>query len=100
MKPQSYRYIFGWDLPLEEVQATLQMALVATECLHGAALVALEAPYQFDSQLGICEIPASTPVGRDLNRLFTGMIQKEFGEASFWVESLGETSSDLEETRT
>jgi hypothetical protein len=100
MKAPSYRYIFGWDLPLEEVQATLRMALVASECLHGPALVALEASYQFDAQLGICEIPASTPVGRDLNRLFTGLIQKEFGEASFWIESLGESSSELEQTRT
>jgi hypothetical protein len=94
MEKKHYRYVFGWDLPLEEVEATLRMALVATECLHGSAQVTLEANYRLDLKLGICEIQASNHVERDLNRLFTGMIQREFGEASFWVECLGETSLD------
>jgi hypothetical protein len=99
MEEAFYRYVFGWNLPLEEIEATLRLALVATECLHGSAQVSLDVKYSFDSQVGICEIQASTAVGRDLNRLFAGLIQKEFGEASFWVERRRDHSPDHTEEK-
>ena len=33
-----------------------------------------------------CVIDSSTAVGRDLNKLFVGFLQREFGEDAFHVE--------------
>ena len=44
--------------------------------------------YAVDAQQRICVIDASTQVGRDINRLFTGFVLREFGPDSFRVERI------------
>jgi hypothetical protein len=83
-----YRYSFDAEVPTEEVEASLLLAILATEGLHGEAQVRLDAGHCFDAALRRCVIDAGTAVGRDLNKLFTNFLRREFGEDSFQVERL------------
>jgi hypothetical protein len=74
MTKELYRYVFTPDAPIEEVEASLLLAILATESLHGESQVRLDAAHFFDPAKRGCAIDASTPVGRDLNRLFIGFI--------------------------
>lgn len=81
-----YRYEFPPGVPLEEVEASLLLAVLATESLHGEAQVRLDASHYLDPERRACVIDATTPVGRDVNRLFVGFLRREFGEDAFTVE--------------
>lgn len=83
-----YCYVFAPNVPFEEVQATLVLALLAADCLHGQSQVRLDAGLALDAATRRCVIDANTPVGRDLNRLFTGLASFEFGADAFRVERI------------
>jgi hypothetical protein len=76
-----YRYTFPPEVSLEEVEASLLLAVWAVESLHGESQVRLDASHLIDSAKRACVIDAGTPVGRDLNRLFVGYIRREFADA-------------------
>jgi len=88
MSAEVYRYSFVSSVSFEEVEASLVLAVLAAESLHGAAQVRLDAGHAVDSSKRSCVVDASTRVGRDINRLFAGFIAREFGEGSFEVERL------------
>ena len=81
-----YRYTFAAEVPLEEIETSMLLAVLATESLHGESQVRLDASHFLDTTTRACVIDASTAVGRDLNRLFVGFIRREFGEDAFEVE--------------
>ena len=97
MTKNLYRYDFVGDVNLEEVEAVLLLSVMATECLHGLQQTRLDASYLFDQKRNASIIDAGTPVGRDLNRLFTGFIVLEFGSDSFTVDRLGDHDRQFEE---
>ncbi len=78
MIDQRYRYTFEEHVPSEEIEASLLLAILATESLHGESQTRLDAAHYFDPDKRACVIDAGTPVGRDLNRLFTGFIALGF----------------------
>jgi len=86
-----YRYSFGETVELNEVEATLTLALAAVENLHGASQVRLDAEHAFDPVLRVCVINATTRVGRDLNKLFAGFVTSEFGAQAFRVTRIDST---------
>jgi hypothetical protein len=86
MTPDLYRYVFKAEVRLEEVEASLVLALLSTESLHGEAQVRLDAAHFFDLDHRTCVIEAGTQVGKDLNRLFVGFLNREFGPDCFQVE--------------
>jgi hypothetical protein len=86
MTKELYRYEFQPDVPLEEVEASLLLAVLATESLHGESQVRLDASHYLDPDRRACVIDGGTPVGRDFNRLFIGFIRREYGEDAFRVE--------------
>ena len=88
MNTEVYRYTFASSVPFEEVESSLVLAIMAAESLHGQSQVRLDAAHAIDSEKCSCVIDASTPVGRDLNRLFIGFINREFGPDSFTVERI------------
>ncbi len=83
-----YRYTFLPETPLEEVEAALVLALVATEALHGEAQVRLDAAHHLDAERRVLVIDGTTAVGLDLNKLFWSFAAGEFGEGAFRVERL------------
>jgi hypothetical protein len=86
MTKELYRYEFPPEVPLEEIEASLLLALLATESLHGEVQVRLDASHYLDPDRRTCVIDAGTPIGRDVNRLFVGFLRREFGEDAFHVE--------------
>jgi hypothetical protein len=88
-----YRYLFTAEVPLEEIEATLLLVLFAAESLHGEAQVRLDAAHQLDKEQHSCLIDATTLVGQDFNRLFTGFLAREFGADAFQVERLADTTA-------
>src|SRR4051794_7912658 len=86
MTQELYRYTFAAEVPAEEVEASLLLALFAVESLHGEAQTRLDAAHYFDADRRACVIDAGTAVGRDLSRIFTGFLAREFGPGSFQVE--------------
>jgi hypothetical protein len=89
MSAEVYRYAFTPEVPLEEVEATLLLAVFGAESLHGEAQVRLDAAHAFDPGRRTCVIDARTAVGRDFNRLFVGFLTREFGPDTFQVERVG-----------
>lgn len=90
MNSEVYRYNFVSALPLEDIEASLVLAIMSAESLHGEAQVRLDAAHFFDRDQRACVIDASTPVGRDVNRLFIGFVRREFGEDAFRVERVNQ----------
>ncbi len=88
MTKELYRYAFSPGVPIEEVEASLLLAVLATSSLHGEAQTRLDAAHYLDTAERACVIDAGTPVGRDLNRLFTGFLTREFGAEAFFVERI------------
>jgi negative regulator of replication initiation len=81
-----YQYIFSQSVPLGEIEATLLRTLLTAEYLHGPARVRLDAAHYLDAQSKTCVVDATTPVGDDVNKLFVGALETEFGPDSFSVE--------------
>jgi hypothetical protein len=86
MSREVYKYVFDPSIDIADVEASLLLALLAAESLHGEAQVRLDAAHFLDPAKRACVIDAGTPVGRDINRLFVGFASREFGEDAFRVE--------------
>jgi hypothetical protein len=93
MNKEHYRYVFAPTVPPEEVEGSLLLALFAAESLHGEAQVCLDAAHYLSPDGRTCVVDAGTEVGRDLNRVFTGFLRREFGEDAFQVERVSATES-------
>jgi len=100
MTRELYRYEFQPDVPLEEVEASLLLAVLATESLHGESQVRLDASHYLDPDRRACVIDAGTPVGQDVNRLFVGFLRREFGEDSFHIQRMNPSTQHTEPERT
>jgi len=83
MTTNLYYYEFAPNVPLEDLENSLQLALLATECLHGVAQTRLDVTIYFDRAQRACVIDAETQVGRDLHKLFAGFLRLEFGADAF-----------------
>jgi hypothetical protein len=99
MSKELYRYTFPPHVPLEEVEATLLLAIWGAESLHGQTQVRLDAAHFLDPDRRACVIDAGTPVGRDVNRLFVGFVQREFGNDAFRVERIDASNQQTQEVR-
>ena len=88
MTNEAYRYEFNEEVPIEEAEASLVLAIFAAESLHGEATVRLDVAHHFDVEKRACVIDAGTSAGKDLNRLFVGFLRREFGANGFSVERI------------
>ena len=91
MSNEIYRYTFLPAVALDEVEATLLLAIWGAESLHGESQVRLDAGHLLDRGRRACVIDAGTPVGQDVNRLFVGFLRREFDDDSFRVERVDAT---------
>ena len=85
MSDELYRYTFNESADLDDIEETLVLALFGAESLHGEAQARLDVSHAFDRSRRSCVIDAATAVGRDVNRLFTGYLQREIGDDQFSV---------------
>ena len=95
MNRELYRYHFKATVPLGEVEESLLLAVLATECLHGRSLVRLDASFCLDATKRSCVVDAATEVGRAIACIFPGFITREFGETAFKVERIAAAAPTL-----
>jgi hypothetical protein len=93
MQETCYQYDFSSAIDITDVEATVTLAALATESLHGEARMQLEASHSFDADKRTCVIDASGEVGRDFNQLFLGFMRREFGPASLKVRRIGDVAT-------
>ena len=91
-------YRFRRHIDVDDLQDTLTLAVLGAENLHGRARVRLDGWWRLDRQRRQCTIDASTAIGQDIARLFTGFLSQEFGEGAFTVLRTP-TDRAAEETR-
>lgn len=85
MRAAIFRYDFQPDVPMNEVEASIVLAILATESLHGECNVQLAAPHFLDADHRACIVDATSSVGIDFNRLLLGFLRREFGPLAFRV---------------
>lgn len=88
MAASSYRYVFDRAVPFDEVHDTLHLALMAVESMHGRTRVRLDCSLDVDEDAHAVAIDASSPMGQQLNEIFSGYIAREFGDDAFVVQHL------------
>ena len=91
MTRELYHYSFEAEVPIEEVESTLLLSVFAVEALHGESQTRLDAGHYLDPDRRACVVDAGTAVGKDLARIFTGFLRREFADG-FTVERLGTTA--------
>jgi hypothetical protein len=96
MSMQIYRYEFDQKVAAEEIEASLLIALIGTESLHGETATQLGSSHLFDAAKHVCIVDVETPVGRDFNSLFAGFLRREFGPEAFRVRRV--RSSEMSAT--
>ena len=91
--PQAiYRYELGAAIPTDEVEATLLLAIVGAESIHGETATQFGVAHYFDVDKRVCVVDAREAVGRDFNSLFAGFLRREFGPEAYRVRRV--TSPD------
>jgi len=88
MSKEIYRYQFGEGVPLRDLEETLVLSVLVAESLHGQSRVRLDAACHLEDAKRACVIDATTDVGRDISRIFTGLAIREFGADAFQVERI------------
>ena len=89
MHREVYCYSFADTVPMAEVEETLLLAVIAAEGLHGRSRINLDASFWLLEEARVCEVDAGNDVGRDIARIFTGLLTTEIGESAFKVERMG-----------
>ncbi len=85
MAGDHYCYTFNEQVDLEDVDSSLLLSVWACESLHGKAAIRLELKQTFDRSRRQLLIDATSEVGRDLNRILTGFLLREFRSEDFRV---------------
>ena len=91
MGTEIYKYRMTSSVDMKEVEETLLLAVIAAEGLHGRSKINLDASFCLHEEARVCEVDASNDVGRDIARIFTGLLTTEMGESAFKVERMGKT---------
>ena len=99
MNREIYKYEFPADLSIQEVERSLALSVLTTESLHGRSQVRMDASFFVDVEKHACVIDADTEVGRDIARIFTGYLTREFGENAFRVKRIRSHPDRKEDSR-
>ncbi|MCG3134575.1 MAG: hypothetical protein HMLKMBBP_01889 [Planctomycetes bacterium] len=94
-----YRFTFDPKVALDDVEASLLLAVFAAEGLHGAARVRMDASYLLAAKRRVCVIDASTRVGRAITTIFTSFVLRSFGAESVRVERIRKATDALQAVR-
>ena len=99
MNESLFVYEFGDAAPADAVAETLAVAAAAAEALHGPARVRLGASHDLAGDGRSCVVRAAGRAGADFNRLFAGLLARQFGHAAFRVGRLAARGARPREAR-
>ena len=85
MSKTVYRYQFEPDVPLEEAETSLVLAIIAAEALHGQPAVRLSLRYLFGEEKHACVIDGDNDVARQVVLIFTQFLIRQFGDDAFQI---------------
>ncbi len=85
MNQSVFRFEFEKQADLTEVEATLQLAILAAQGLFGEACVRTEVAYHLDTDKRVVLLDGRTTSGEAVVRIFTAFITREFGDDAFHV---------------
>jgi len=80
-----YRYRFEPDVPMEEAETSLIMAIVAAEALHGQPAVRLSLRYRLSEEQRACVIDGDNEIARQVVLIFTQFLLRQFGDDAFQI---------------
>jgi hypothetical protein len=84
MTKELYRYAFHPHVPLEEIAASLLLAVWGAVNLHGENRVAADAAHSLDPLI----LRGPPPAGRDVNRLFAHFVRRELTVDCYRVDRI------------
>jgi len=87
MNRSTVKFAFNDSVSMPEVEATLRLALLAVESLHGEGRLRLETRAKIDHVRRACFVDTTTDVGRTLAAIFGGYVRREFGEEAIGIQS-------------
>ena len=85
MSKTVYRFQFEDDVPLDEAESALILAIIAAEALHGQPAVRLSLRYLFGEEKRACVIDGDNDVARQVVMIFTQFLIHQFGDDAFQV---------------
>lgn len=85
MNKTVYRYQFEPDVPLEEAETSLVLAIIAAEALHGQPAVRLSLRYLFGEEKHACVIDGDNEIARQVVLIFTQFLIRQFGDDAFQI---------------
>lgn len=80
------KFAFQNSVSMPEVEATLRLALLAVQSLHGEDRLRMEAHVNIDHARHTCLIDTAPEVGQTLAVIFAGYVRREFGEEAVRIE--------------
>lgn len=86
MSHSMVKFAFKDSVSMPEVEATLRLALLAVQSLHGEDRLRLEAHVQVNHTRHLCLIDTAPEVGQTLAVIFAGYVRREFGEDAVLIE--------------
>jgi len=86
MPGEIYQFMFDKQVPFQEIKESMLLTTIAVESRLGRTQVRLDAVFSMDPENHRCSVDATSEVGRDIARIFTGFITKQFGEEVFKVK--------------
>jgi hypothetical protein len=81
------------DVPPDEIEAALVLAVFATESLYGAPRMRLDGGHNLDRDRLVLTVDATAAVGQTLSRLFLGFISRELDEECYCVRHVAQAES-------
>lgn len=88
-----FRFQFTRDVPLDEAEMTLHLAMYAIEGLYGVARVRLDVSYYVDEPRRVIIVDGTKRVGAALVRVFANLLVREFGDEAFEVRRVDASSA-------
>ena len=86
MKSSNYEFRFGDRPPMDGVEETFLMSVIAAEGIHGRARVRLDGRFDLNHDGRVCTINSDNKVGEDIAKIFAEFLLLEFGEDGFEVK--------------
>lgn len=86
MRTDVFRFKIDSNVPLDEAEMSLHLAMFAVEGLVGPARIRLDVSYYVDEPRRVIIVDGSNEVAGAVVRVFTNLLLREFGEDSFHAE--------------
>lgn len=90
----AYRFHIDDAIGLDKAESTLPLAILAAEGPFGESKVRMDVSCHVDAPRRVILIDGKTDTGRDLVRVFTSLITRDFGANAFSVRRVPSAATE------